>query len=122
MKQALFVFIAAILVSACNNNKGWSTADKNSFISSCTQSATQEMGADKAQSYCSCMEQKLEVKYPNSQEANKSIMAPGAMQTPEMQAMIKDCLGENTGNNNNNNNNAGNPIGNPNGNNNGNNN
>ncbi|HYM94999.1 MAG TPA: hypothetical protein VET23_12715 [Chitinophagaceae bacterium] len=105
-KIATFLALVSIL-AACKPN-GWSAKDKNDFISTCAQSAAAAMGQDKAKSYCTCMEQKLEVKFPNSQDANKSLNTPGFMETPEMQAMVQSCLNGGNGNiNNNNNNNIG---------------
>ena len=98
MKRISFVFFAAIIIAACNNSNGWSAKDKNDLINSCTQTATASMGEEKARAYCTCMQQKLEVKYPNPKDAEK--VTAELMQTPEMQAMVRACLGgDNTNNN-----------------------
>ena len=111
MKKLFFFLIAVISFIACNNSSGWSAADRNDLINSCTQGATQNMGAEKAKAYCTCMQQKLEVKFPNPKDAGK--ITAETMQTPEMKVMVASCLG---GDNTNNNNPTGNPLGNPNGN------
>jgi hypothetical protein len=106
MKAILTLVASMFIISACKN--GWSVAERNDFINTCTQAAAVNMGQAKAKSYCTCMQQKLEAKYPNSQNANKALNAPGAMQTPEMTAMVQGCL--NDGNVNTNNNNTGGGI------------
>jgi len=122
MRKTLFFLITITSFIACNNSNGWTAAQKNDFINSCSQSAAANIGQEKAKAYCTCMQQKLEAKYPNYQEANKNINAPGAMQTAEMQAMVNGCLNGGNVNNNNNNNNTNNPVGTVGGNNNNNNN
>lgn len=92
MRKLLFLLVIATSFIACNNSNGWSAAQKNDFINSCSQSAAANIGQEKAKAYCTCMQQKLEAKYSNYQEANKNINAPGAMQTAEMQAMVNGCL------------------------------
>jgi hypothetical protein len=87
-----------------NVRSEWSESERNDFINTCTQAASNSMGQEKARAYCSCMQQKLEKKYPNYTDANKAINVPGAMQTPEMQAMVQECLNGNSLNNNSKNN------------------
>ena len=116
MRKA-FLFIALTsLIFSCKN-KGWSVAERNQFITTCTNGAAMSMGQDKAKDYCSCMAQKLEAKYPNYTDANKL-----TSQSPEIITMAQGCLGINMNNNNNNNNNPGGNIFNNNNNNNNNNN
>lgn len=110
MKTLLSLLAVTLVISSCKN--GWTDSDRTEFINTCATAAAPNMGQDKAKAYCSCMQQKLEVKYPNSSEASKAINAPGAMQTPEMTAMVQACLnGGNTNNNNNNNGNGGGVLG-----------
>lgn len=106
MKIILSLLASMLIITACKN--GWSVAERNDFVNTCANAAAPNMGQEKAKAYCSCMQQKLEAKYPNSKDANKAINAPGAMQTPEMTALVQNCL--NGGNANTNNNN---PLGNP---------
>ncbi len=118
MKTFLSLITLVLIVTACKN--GWTVAQRNDFVNTCAQSAARNIGQDKAKAYCSCMQQKLEAKFSNYQDANKNINASGAMQTPEMSAMVQACLnGGNANTNvNTNNNGLGNPIGNIGGNNN----
>ncbi len=120
MKTILSFVASMLIITACKN--GWSVAERNDFINTCTNAAAANMGQDKAKAYCTCMQQKLEAKYPNSQEANKVLSAPGAMQTPEMTVMVQSCLsGGNANVNTNNNGNGGGVLGGVNNNNNNNN-
>ena len=110
MKQVLFALIAAMTLAGCNNSSGWSAKDRSDIINSCTQTAAANMGEERAKDYCTCMQKKLEVKFPNPKDAAK--ITSETMQTSEMQALVRECLGgDNTLNNNTNN-----PIGNPSGN------
>lgn len=96
MKKYLSLLAIISLFFSCNNNtKGWSAMDKNDFIKTCVQGATVSMGEQTAKSYCSCMQQKLEAKYPNVNDANKL----GA-QSPDMLEMARGCLGLGGDNNN----------------------
>lgn len=104
MKTILSLVASIFILSACKT--GWTVQERNDFISSCAQVAA-KMGQEKATAYCTCMQQKLEAKYPNSDEAGKAVNAPGAMQTPELSAMAQACLTGNTTNENNNNNGGG---------------
>lgn len=57
------------------NNSGntgssqWTSKDVNDYVDNCVSSAVQSgMDRNKAQNYCSCMQQKFEASYPNPQE------------------------------------------------------
>lgn len=69
---------------------GWSEVSRNDFITSCTKSAAGALGEEKAKAYCTCMQQKIERRYPNSNDANK--ITADTMQKPEMIAMVRSCL------------------------------
>lgn len=73
-----------------NNIIAWSEAQKTEFISSCVNTAVKSLSKDKAEAYCSCMEQKFEIKYPDPNDASK--ITAEDLQTPEMKAMIQSCL------------------------------
>jgi hypothetical protein len=101
MKIILSLLASMVIITSCKN--GWSVAERNEFVNTCAQAAAANMGQEKAKAYCSCMQQKLEAKFPKSADANKALNAPNAMQTPEMTAMVQSCLnGGNTNANNNN--------------------
>lgn len=74
-----------------NNTKaGWSAKEKMDFIESCIRSAIGSMSEGKARAYCTCMEQKMEIKYPDSRDIGK--ITEDTMQTPGMIAMVNSCL------------------------------
>ena len=98
MKSLLTILAISLVITSCKT--GWSDAQRTQFVKECADAAAAGMGQDKANSYCSCMVQKLEAKYPNYSDATRALNAPNAMQTPEMTAMVQGCLnGGNTNNN-----------------------
>lgn len=70
--------------------KGWPSAERYAFVSECIKTAKAGMSEDSARSYCYCMQEKVEKKYPTIEEAGKITEAD--MQSPEWQKDIKDCL------------------------------
>ena len=85
-----FILVVTFFSTACKNNKGWSSADKKEFTSNCSGTAKASMGEEKANSYCDCMQKKLEAKYPDARDANKVTRAE--MEKPEWAAEIQNCL------------------------------
>jgi len=88
MKKLLIILFAASLITGCKGKKaakGWSDKDKTDFTTNCVKGATAGMGEDKAKSYCSCMLDKIEVKYPTATDA-------GNLDMNSMTEMAKDCL------------------------------
>jgi len=63
----------------------WGSAEEDSFMKSCVDGAKNSMGASKAESYCSCVLEKIEVKYPSAIDALK-------MDVNDMMEMAKDCV------------------------------
>ena len=65
----------------------WSDKDRNDFLTTCENGATGESGLtkDKAKSYCECMFQKVQAKYPNMKDARK-------FNVSESVEMAKGCL------------------------------
>lgn len=72
MKKIILFAAVVIFIASCNNSnsKGWTAAQRSQFVSDCTGAAT-TMGAEKAKSYCECMQPKIEAKYPSFQKANQ---------------------------------------------------
>lgn len=69
---------------------GWKQKDRADFISECVKAASAGMSLDSAKSYCHCMQDIMEEKYPDVNEA-------GAITAEEMQSegwkkLITDCL------------------------------
>jgi len=88
-----------LLLFFCINNsfaqdstakKGWTPADRSDFITNCVRTAKVNLGEDSARSYCYCMQEKIEKKYPIVADAGK--VTAEDMSTPEWKKEIKDCL------------------------------
>jgi hypothetical protein len=84
MKKSFVLFAVVALLAGCKG-KGWSKADRDAFTDKCVSEAKGNIGEDKAKSYCSCMQGKLEAKYSNPGDAMK-------MEESAMTAMAKECL------------------------------
>ena len=89
-KIVVFIIAVTLFGAACKNGKGWSSSDRKQFLSTCTGAAKGAMGEEKANSYCDCMQKKLEVKYPDPRDANKVTSAE--LEKPEWAADIQSCL------------------------------
>ncbi|MGN6400752.1 MAG: hypothetical protein ACTHMD_09870 [Flavisolibacter sp.] len=63
MKLFLLV-IFTFAFSSCKH--AWTQKDKETFMGGCVNGALKEMDEAKARSYCSCMLQKLQARYPNA--------------------------------------------------------
>ena len=63
---------------------GWSNADREAFLKTCSEKAAESIGQDKAMDYCSCMGEKLEKMYPNPNDA-------GRMTATDMQKVAEEC-------------------------------
>jgi len=70
---------------------GWSAKEKSDFIESCVKYVIDSLHEGKARTYCTCMQQKMEARYPDIKDLNK--ITEDTMQTPEMVAMVNSCLG-----------------------------
>jgi hypothetical protein len=87
MKKIMFIVLIASVAFSCKgkNAAKWSKADKDAFMTNCVSGATATMGADKANNYCSCMQGKLETKYPDAKKMDEATISG-------MTDMAKDCL------------------------------
>ena len=80
-----------------DQGEGWTNSQTERFIDGCASTAKQNLGS-KANSYCECMQNKIERKYKLSfDQANK--LSNEDLSTPEAKADIQDCLGNNNGDN-----------------------
>ena len=83
MKLFLLV-ILAFAFSSCKH--AWTQKDKEDFVGGCVNGALKEMGEAKARSYCSCMLQKLQKRYPNAADM-KYVKNDTAVHS-----MAKECM------------------------------
>ena len=88
MKKTYMLALAALIFVACNNNKGtksetkstttttdnnassnrgnntsggkWDDTNQKAFLDKCVEGSTASMGSEKANSYCSCMLDKIQ--------------------------------------------------------------
>jgi len=71
----------------------WTQSERDKFVQDCAGEAEKGMTRSRAESYCSCMQDKLEKIYPTFNQAN--MITDADLQTPSMQALVKGCLGTN---------------------------
>ncbi|HEV7781355.1 MAG TPA: hypothetical protein VGO58_08815 [Chitinophagaceae bacterium] len=69
--------------------KGWPSAERYNFIRECTGSAKARLTEDAARYYCYCMQERLELKYPTIEEAQK--ITESDMNSPAFQKNVKEC-------------------------------
>jgi hypothetical protein len=59
-----YCILGIMIVSSCK--QGWTQKDKQEFLGGCINGALKDMGAARAKSYCDCMLQKIQGRYPNA--------------------------------------------------------
>lgn len=70
-----------------NRGDGWTSAQRREWVNVCATSAENGgMQRRKAEGYCSCVQEKLEMTNPDYEAANRTSQA-------EMQQMTNDCIG-----------------------------
>jgi hypothetical protein len=92
--KKISLYSLLILICCCNNafaqdstaTKGWTPADRSEFIVNCIRTAKVNLGEDSARTYCYCMQEKLEKKYPIAADAGK--ITAEDMSTPEWKKEI----------------------------------
>ncbi len=73
-----------------SSSSGWSRKDELDFVNSCVREAKKGgMEELDAQSYCDCMQYKIEKLYPNINDASR--LTERDLQSPSMKKMIEDC-------------------------------
>jgi hypothetical protein len=78
--------------SSSSKSSGWTRKQELEFVDQCVPAAMKNgLGELDAQSYCDCMQYKIEKLYPDYGDANRLI----DMESPSMKRMVKDCLLEN---------------------------
>jgi hypothetical protein len=70
--------------------KGWPSVERHNFIRECIGTAKANLGEDAARYYCYCMQERLEIKYPAIEDAEK--LTEADLQSPEFQRNVKECM------------------------------
>jgi len=74
MKFTLII-LALALLAGCNDQKGWSEGNKQSFIKSCITDNRSAIGEKQVNQYCDCMQKKVQERYPDYRDADKLTMS-----------------------------------------------
>jgi hypothetical protein len=100
MKKLILSYLLVLILFVSNSfaqeagepkKKGWPSAERYGFITSCIREAKSNMSEDSARFYCYCMLDRVEKKYPTIEEASK--ITETDMQSAAWQKDIKECLG-----------------------------
>ena len=83
--------ITSSVAQTAGEKKGWPSIERQSFITECIGTAKKNMSSDSARSYCYCMQEKMESKYPDIAEANK--ITATDLASPEWVKEIRSCIG-----------------------------
>ena len=84
------LFFSNVLAQETVEKKGWPSSERYTFIAECIKTAKVGMSDDSARSYCYCMQEKIEKKYPTTEDAAKLTSAD--LETPEWKKEIQNCL------------------------------
>ena len=87
--------------SNTTTSSNWSKEFRNKFVQDCISKASENVSAADAFSYCNCMTEKVEAKYPNENEVNAKVT------NDDIASMRPGCL-PNSNNSTNNNSNSSN--------------
>lgn len=79
--------------SNSSGSSNWSKEYRNKFLQGCIGKASEKVSAAEAFSYCNCMTEKVEVKYPNETEVDASLT------NADIEAMKPGCVSSNSTNN-----------------------
>lgn len=71
-----------------NMSGGWSSTDKNNFMRDCKSTAVEKVGQSRANSYCSCMLNKLEGMYSSYSEADRKL---ANITEAQLNSLVEDC-------------------------------
>ncbi len=90
MKILIVLALFAASSFGCNNSKGWTKTEREKFVSDCVAEAEKTINNSAAKSYCSCMQPKIESKYPSYADANTK--GQEELTTDEWKAEVTKCL------------------------------
>jgi hypothetical protein len=70
MKKTILAVMIVIGFTQCNNDKGWTTADKEKATKTCTDGMEGTVDATTGKKYCDCVMEQAMKKYKNYNEMN----------------------------------------------------
>ena len=86
MKRLPLAFILFVALAACN--RGWTQGDRDKLINTCVEKAlaqAQELDPTKLKNYCTCYQQKIEMKFTTMEALAKA--TPESVSPP-----AQECL------------------------------
>lgn len=104
MKNISLILIFAIIFTAGCNSKsqsskigdigsagsGWTKNYRNNFLQDCIGKASKTVSPSEAFTYCNCMTEKVEAKYPDEMDVDAKLL------NTDIAAMKQDCLASNS--------------------------
>lgn len=91
-----------------SSNSNWSKEYRNKFLQTCIGKASEKVSAADAFSYCNCMTEKVEAKYPNENEVDSKLtdsdiesMRPGCVTSNSNSTQSNPSTNQNNSNNSN---------------------
>lgn len=72
--------------SNSSGSSNWSKEYRNKFLQGCISKASEKVSAAEAFSYCNCMTEKVEAKYPNEKEVDASLTSA------DIESMRQGCV------------------------------
>jgi hypothetical protein len=78
------------MMTAFGQKSNWTPKDRTDFLTECVKAAKAGMSVDSARNYCYCMLEKIEVKYPLTEDAAK--ISEADLMSPDWQKQVRECL------------------------------
>jgi len=86
----IMLFTGKLFAQDTLMKKGWPSEERAAFINSCINNAKASLSEDSARSYCYCMQEKIEKKYPTMADAEK--ITAEDLASAAWKKEIQDCL------------------------------
>jgi len=84
-------FATTIFAQTGGEKKGWPSKERSTFITECIGTAKKNLSGDSARFYCYCMQEKMEIKYPDFADASK--ITSKDLASAEWVKEIRSCIG-----------------------------
>lgn len=86
----LLSFVITCSFAQAGEKKTWLPITRYQFITECINSAKASMSTDTARFYCYCMQEKIEMKYPDTADMVK--LTTAELSSPEWKKEVNACL------------------------------